>query len=256
MAQLWIEFVGICTHFNRNALQGTPLQGRLPVPHRVVFPQTAAVPITVLQPSGQPQTFTFALQQPTLQLPDSTNIPLTGQRMFIDTDVSLPPPDFTSTCIPNLTTIWPEMLPNLPAVLESAPPAIAYFDILTGVISSFNHTSSAASRLVLDVPGPGPAMLVIENFDGSPSRVIPIDLNATAPSTITIENHPFPSIDVNDNLGQGAELQLNFLVAQPQQFPPPVLPDIDQAIQAIITCIQARLLTADAGPGCSNSQYP
>lgn len=238
MAQLTIQFLGICTHFNNKTDLGFPL----PVPHRVVFTQTDAATISVGTDS-----YTFQLH-PELQLPDNVTIPLTGQRMFIAGTTKLQPPDLASGCIPHLKTIWPGMELSLAAVLDGASPAAAYFDIFGGDVSGFNHTSSAAGLLTLDLDSP--AMLVIESFDGLTRKEIPIDL----PQTILIENHPIPGVDISDTPGQEAELQLNFLVAT--QFPPPPLASMDQQLLNIVECLKNQPKEKDAGPGCSNSQYP
>lgn len=236
MAQLTIQFLGICTHFNNKTDLGFPL----PVPHRVVFTQTDAATIRV-----GADTFTFQLH-PELQLPNNITIPLTGQRMFIAGTTKLQPPDLASGCIPHLKIIWPGMELNLAAVLDGASPAAAYFDIFGGDVSGFDHTSSAAGLLTLDLDTP--AVLVIESFDGLTRTEIPIDL----PQTIVIENHPTPAVDISDTSGQEAELQLNFLVAKP--FPPPPFANMDQQLLNIVECLQPK--ERDAGPGCSNSQYP
>ena len=240
MATLTINFVGTCTHFDKN----TDLGFDLPVPYRVVFPRTDTTTITTEGLDG-PVSFTFALQ-PQLRLPDQT-IGLNGVRMYIDGDMTLEPGRGPS-CIPHLRAIWPDMELNRPMVLDGSSPAAAYFDVFGGTINGFNERESAAASLTIEVSSPT-AVLVMQGFDETFAREIPI----TLPQTITIESHPLstPEVEPGDLPGQAAEIQLNFLVAA--QMPPPLLPGVDEKIRQIVDCLS---LPGDAGPGCSNSQYP
>jgi len=274
-----INFVGVCTHLNFT--QNAAAEPSLMYGRRVVLVNASEATIQnnpelveagVLAHFGRlviPADNVVAIQGP------APFVPLLGQYLLLDLlgvqltiPNTLPQPQLvgdgqfitsifnTMTCMPQLSTWIPDIVPGGASLTGDPSKAWAYFDFPAGTLQGLTMSDGAAftdyTVKTLDDP-----MLLIRPFDGSAPTVVVLSNPAPGQGGVVpliISNTPNLPPVPNDN-DHDNDFLLHFL-AGANGFPPfPLNPPVSTSCPAgqVFTIPE---IWADLNVACSNSGLP
>lgn len=230
---LTVEFHGMCVHFNR---EGNPSLG-LPAAHRVV--------LTYLPNGLHWNGHKIQEHLPEVTVNDEPLAISLGATLSLGQLMDESRMSSTFRCPPSLLSVHPDMVLNVPVIVDEAPPAAIYFDINEGVLNGIDIGGSAGTKLTIETEA-AEAVLNIDQWDGTS-----FSLTIGLPATIVVSN-----MTKEKKFDDDADFIISFAVGKP--FPPEPTEKftgrLKTALEAAMGCLKSD--SQDIGPGCSNSQFP
>lgn len=271
MGSVNISFLGVCTIFqNLPSLvpPNAPINPNFPLsPSRVVLVTTSLFmeQLSRIDPHIAKIQFVaddVSFQGPFLPPvdPPMTNVfSLAGVSLSIVNAVNILTLEPSLGCLPSLQArLNPaaELGPPAPLVYTPQPTlAAAWFDVSVGnswnayKLTPIPHCDTVPSISILNIETEGPPQLLVQPWDESEPTIVTLTSESSTPE-ITVMNFADGRGVVEDD----RDFLLNYLTAATFPLSSVIIPDTNCPTPSPIAYRFPRC--GDAGPGCSNSNYP